>query len=677
MDQSKPFNQKVGMVKAMLLADAVFLGVMSLFRVVFFFRFADFSQLEGYWGDVAHAFILGVRFDLTVIGYIQTLATLILLIFYRVNNARFVNLLQRFFILYFFILFTISSLLLATDFGFYSYFQDHTNILIFGILDDDTAALWNTLLKNYNVPLILSLFALYEGSMLFLLIRLFGRSTEGKLRLLRPGRIAVITLFLVSNILAARGSLNMYPLGIMDTAISESMFVNKLSINGVHTFYRALELRGVNKRGQYDLIKLMGYKGRIEEAFKVHRQTDKIDKNDLINNITYHLDKNETIEQVRPHVVVIMMESFGSFLTRFQSEEFNVLGALEKHFNADILFKNFTSTDNGTIGSLESLLVDLPFRPGSDHFAENKYLRTSFRSSPAFLYKAKGYTTSFMYGGNVGWRDIDKFFAKQGFDHIYGDHDIAEIVPDKSKKYEDDWGVFDEYLFDFIEAKLRNATTPQFIMVMTTTNHPPYVIQEDYKPMPLVIPQALESRLTGDRELVKARFKAYQYANDKAGVLLDHIKNTPLREKTVVAITGDHNFGNMINFSTEEYLQFRGVPFYIYLPKKLRPKQYDNSVFGSHKDIMPTLYPFTLSDADYIAIGQNMFDTSKPHYAFNASGLVASKEGAVLGLGPVSHYLWKEGKLVPTAKVPQTENALEYFRATQSVTEYFVESHRQ
>lgn len=675
MEHLKPFNRLVSIVKTMLVADLVFLLLMSLFRGIFFVRFADFDQLEGFWGDVGHAFFLGLRFDLTVVGYIQFLATLVLLSAFLLKRHAPFRFLNIFFVFYYFVMFTLASLILASDFGFYSYFQDHINILIFGIMDDDTAALWSTLLKNYNVPLIVTLFLTYEGTMLVLLVKLFKKKFLTRWTLSTGAQSGVIVLFLVLNFLAGRGGVSMYPLGIMDTAISNNMFVNKLSINGVHTLYRAAELRVQNKSGQYDLIKVMGYKGRIADAFRVHLGKDTINETDLISNITYRTDHNATIEKLRPHVIVVMMESFGSYLAQFQSPTFNVLGSLEKHFHEDILFTNFTSTDNGTIGSLESLVVGLPFRPGSDHFAENEYLRTSFRSSPAFLYKAKGYETSLLYGGNVGWRDIDKFFSRQGFDHIYGDHEIESVVPDKNKKYKDDWGVFDEYLFDFIEGKLRDATSPQFMIVMTTTNHPPYVIQEDYRPKPLEIPAELEKRLTGERDLVHARFKAYQYANEQAGKLLDHIKESPLKEKTVVAITGDHNFGNMISFPTADYIKFRGVPFYIYLPESLKPESYDNRVFGSHKDIFPTLYPLTLSDTEYIAIGQDMFDTKKKHAAFNASGLVASDKGAVLALGPVRYFNWVDGKMQSSAKTSWTEGLLRYYRATLSVTDYFIRSH--
>jgi hypothetical protein len=50
---------------------------------------------------------------------------------------------------------TLLLICLAVDTGYYSYFQDHINVLIFGLLDDDTLALLRTFWKNYAVVQIL------------------------------------------------------------------------------------------------------------------------------------------------------------------------------------------------------------------------------------------------------------------------------------------------------------------------------------------------------------------------------------------------------------------------------------------------------------------------------------------------------------------------------------------
>ena len=47
------------------------------------------------------------------------------------------------------------------DFGYFSYFHDHINVLIFGIIDDDTVAVMKTIYANYPIFLGIFLFSLF------------------------------------------------------------------------------------------------------------------------------------------------------------------------------------------------------------------------------------------------------------------------------------------------------------------------------------------------------------------------------------------------------------------------------------------------------------------------------------------------------------------------------------
>ena len=55
---------------------------------------------------------------------------------------------------YYTIFFGFIVTLLCIDFGFYSYFQNHMNILMFGVFEDDTKALFSTIVENYPVVLV-------------------------------------------------------------------------------------------------------------------------------------------------------------------------------------------------------------------------------------------------------------------------------------------------------------------------------------------------------------------------------------------------------------------------------------------------------------------------------------------------------------------------------------------
>ena len=50
-----------------------------------------------------------------------------------------------------------------------------------------------------------------------------------------------------------------------------------------------------------------------------------------------------------------------------------------------------------------------------------------------------------------------------------------------------------------------------------------------------------------------------------------------------------------------------GVPFYLYVPNEYRAAaQYQPNRAGSHKDIVPTLYALSLSQAQYYQTGCNL-----------------------------------------------------------------------
>ncbi len=80
-----------------------------------------------------------------------------------------------------------------------------------------------------------------------------------------------------------------------------------------------------------------------------------------------------------------MVESFGMPILKYQSEEFDIMGNLKKHFEEDILFTNIISEGDGTIASLEALLLNIPYRPNSFPFSQSDYAQTSFYFLPSFF----------------------------------------------------------------------------------------------------------------------------------------------------------------------------------------------------------------------------------------------------------------------------------------------------
>jgi phosphoglycerol transferase MdoB-like AlkP superfamily enzyme len=657
------FFEFIARLKQTVLVSFLFLFFMTIFRFVFFIRYAKFEgALKNiYYSDIFNAFFLGLRLDLTFIGYVHAIPLIYLIVLLILSNNNLFKFFTSFAKIYFTISYLLISLLLAGDQLFYSYFGEHINMFVFGVFDDDIKALWITFLEEHNYLLIFFLCGIYIYILIFM-IRYIFRKTEVR----KANEVSVIKqilfviLLLVLNFMSIRGTFGMYPLGKMIPDVSSNQFINQLPLNGVRAYILAYKMRIKDNKGKYDLIKDMGYDNNIEKAFEVHLNKMDINRSNLLSNITYKTNKNILLENSPCHVILIVVESFGLPITKFQSDSFDILTSFKKHMEEDILFDNFVSSSNGTIGNLESIILGIPGRPNSNNFTNSQYIRTSFDFAPAFTYKKNNYETSFIYGGDLSWRDLGKFASCQGFDNVYG---RAALIQDESidkGQVMHPWGVFDEYVYKFIYSKLQNATKPQFIIAMTTNNHSPHNPPKNYRGKSLILSKTLKEHI--NQEIDPNKMKDYQYAVDMLGQFIDKVKSGNLKSNTIIASTADDNtLGNIMKYDDNEMLQKDNIPFYLYIPNDIRPTNINTSVFGSHKDIMPTLYNLSLSDCEYITVGTNLLDENQVHYGFNDHKIIFGKE-AVITLTENKNDIYNK--------------MINYYKATLAVTEYLVKSRK-
>ena len=659
-------SKTLNIFKKLIFMHLIFLSLMSIFRLIFvnYYNPLDDEEMNIFMSDIVEAFILGFRLDLTVIGYIQIIPTLLLIVLYYLKKEFLLNLANKFLIYYLFLTYLLVSLLLFCDFAFYSYFKDHINILFFGLIDDDTKALIITMWQNYNVIMILSIFFIYLY-ILYKTIKFIILKQDKEIKsffYIKISFVIFIILFLL-NFLAVRGTFGMYPLGKMIPNVSTNAFINQISQNGFRAFTSAYGIRKKYLKREYNLIEETSYKNNIQDAFRVIKGINNIDETNLLNNIKY---KTRKIDDKDYNIIVIMVESFGSHILEYNSEKFNILGELKQHFEEDILFTNFISSGNGTISSLQALLLNIPHRPKSFAFSQSIYKQTAFSYTSAFLYNNANYDTSFIYGGDLSWRNLGTFIKFQDYNNVEGKINIYNHLKNKNEyksKKEDEyfhpWGVFDEYLYEYILDKLEQSSKKQFIVALSTNNHPPYNIPNDYVENSLIFSDKLKNHITGSLSLAKKRLASYAYALNSVGVFLTKFKKTKFADNTIIVITADNNtIDGIMKYDDKKLFNSKNIPLYFYLPKELKAKLNINTkVAGSHKDIFPTLYNLTLKDTSYLALGNDLFDSTTEHYGFNGSMIVNTNDS-----------IFK----LKSLKEKTNEKALKYYKASLAVTEYLI-----
>ena len=426
------------------------------------------------------------------------------------------------------------------------------------------------------------------------------------------GVLLVGTLILYLSL--GRGTLTTFPLAQKHLTVSSISAVNNVVPNGVVALYYGYQ----DFRRSKDFGLASDHQGRqLFEAFYGAAPGS----SSLFPQFFVQTRKSEGLRSSPPDVVLNLVESMGQglLLDRFNGSV-PLVGALAPHLQQDYYFQHFLPAHNDTQKSVLSLLLNTEHSEIS--YSGHQY--TKLETSAAQIFKRSGYRTVFIYAGFEGTKNRSEYFKRQGFDEFIGARQLKRLYPEMAMSV---WGGDDKYVYEQAIELLKYGrvdSKPLLIVTLSVTNHPPYKMPGHVEEKTPLSSKALASRLGA---LPMASMETFRYTNDQLGYFLAEIKESALKEKTIVVVTGDHAVRGL-DFTEQEALHQVSVPLYFYIPKRYEleiAKGATDSV-ASHKDVMPTLYHLALSEARYPNLGRNLFaelDPAGPHnFAYHSDYLV-------------------------------------------------------
>ncbi|EPT9362058.1 LTA synthase family protein [Campylobacter upsaliensis] len=335
--------------------------------------------------------------------------------------------------------------------------------------------------------------------------------------------------------------------------------------------------------------------------------------------------------QNKPHIFVNLMESFANNALEFHSLELNLLGELEKHFKEDFVFERFLSSGNGTAPSLFYLYFNSPIT-----LTKSKYFKTNLTQNPTEPFTKQGYEVIFITSGNRSWFELGTFLEGQKIKLI----DSISLLKDYPNAQKTAYGILDEYMYYKAYELFKGAEKPLLIISLSTSNHPPY---------PKVYESISKANLSGkiNEKLPKNTYENlnnYAYANSEFGKFVSKIKASDLKDKIIIAATGDHRVRDMKIDPLREKAFAYSVPFYLYVPQIYQNNlYYDKYRLASHKDIFPTLYELSLSETAYYSLGgRNLLaapSDEKLEFAFNE--VIWADEFGIYPLSSTKGYFYE------------------------------------
>lgn len=581
--------------------------IFSIFRLVFFLRFNTEETIKLYHSDTIAAFVVGLRFDILVLCYLIALPVLGSLILLFISKGKIYKLYEKFSVFYFSVVYPISFLLLIVDQQYFTYFQTHFSVIFFGFFEDDTNAVLTSMWTDHPVFSIIVLQTLLCLISIFLVRKIWIKPFLNQKSTLSTN-VVYTSIYFLSFALGLRGSLGVFPLNLDDASVSENGFVNLLPINGIFSLKNAFKERSDAQKYQSpsEILENGGFRNIQNLIGSFYGLDEKSIKRSYLDYLFKKTPVSPLLEKQKPDVVFVLMESFGGYFLNFHSQKMNLLGSLEKHLNEDYFFRNFLSSNNGTIYSLESIVTNSTGWPLISNTSQRFYPQ---ESSIAYPFKMAGYETIFITTGSSNWRNLHELLPSMYFDRILGSSYIKKNFPEAQEKT---WGVSDEYLYKQIMSMLNEKSSkPKLIFALTTINHTPYEFPSTYKGYPIQIPDSIKKVIIANADLAHTVFKSYQYGCNSLGDFISDLKAGANAQTTIVGATGDHNSYTLFPLESElgkGYENYR-VPFYLYLPESLKQNKHATSDrYGSHKDIWPTIIPHALSGQRYFTLGNNLLE---------------------------------------------------------------------
>lgn len=587
--------------------------ILWVFRCVFVVRYLPLTELQSGIRHLPLALMNSMRFDMLVAGYVM-LVPLILICLHRKEIAVYMA----------FIAAILSTACIA-DLGFYHNFNSHFNITLFDFFNEGPKELLRVIWEEYHV-------LCYIGIVILITYLTFKYSKYVMARL-KPitekwTRLSFSLLGIVFLFVCMRGSVTEFPLQIEDTIISPSQALNNAVPNAPYMLKDAWKSKNNAFRLEDCQELLNDYRfNTLSEAVKefnndaiVYADTFKT----LQNALFAYQPRNEHHEC--PNVLIILAESWSNYLIELDSDKDNMLYGMRRHFNEDILFRNYQSVCNGTIASIENIVLSTPF----PRMFSSKYSYSPISTCITNPFTESGYTCKFFSGMDQAWEHCGDALKRQGFKQVVGKYELLE----KSTNYKyNPVGVYDHFLLNSILAELKSKSSlPRFLLAMTTTNHPPFVYPDDIELAPLDKSFYKKDCFNNVGDDVLSKYiTGFRYFNKVLGDFLTEFKKSPVSNNTIVVVTGDHNVRSILNYSKIGNRWKNSVPLYIYLPPRLRKDDYPEikDKWGCHYDIIATLAPIALSDTYYLKLGNDMLSDTLSldnTYSFNEQQVLANKD---------------------------------------------------
>jgi phosphoglycerol transferase MdoB-like AlkP superfamily enzyme len=339
-----------------------------------------------------------------------------------------------------------------------------------------------------------------------------------KLNQLKPTeKKSALVLLLVSGLmfLPIRGSFTVAPMNVGFVYFHPTKaYANHAAVNVIwNFFYKLQKAEVVYPRNFYDNASA----------------TIKFEALYPPNDSTVHL-----FNRKRPNIVLFILESFTAQVIEPLGGEKGLTPNLNQLCSEGVLFTNFFSSGERTDKGVISILSGYPAQPRTSiikYASKAQKLPYLFQSI-----KNLGYTTSFVYGGDVDFANFRAYLTSCNLNSMTTYEDFPG--QDVSK-----WGVHDHIVFERAFQEIDTATSPFFKVVLSLSSHEPFDV-----PMTPYIPGTNQESLF---------LNSAHYTDKCIGDFMAKAKQSEWWKNSVVIFVADHGSRHPHNKELKDKERYR------------------------------------------------------------------------------------------------------------------------
>lgn len=558
-----------------------FLGVRLLLYFSFFPLFSSLSFV-----DLFQSFLVGIRYDLCVLGAFGGLFLLAVLL--PVQNKRYYQIICA---LAAFV-WSVALWLCVGDLIYFSFVKRHTGSEI--------------LLAIYDLDLLVSLatsryaWVLLMGSVLSLLGIGFAWHWSGKVYQ-PPHKLTwkeILCLLSVALLIffAFRGQFGfrLKPLTVSEAYADGNLAAGNLALNGAFCIYKSLSKKYVPLS---ETVPAKEALQRTRNLFSSKQEQFVSDEYPLLR-----VRKQFNASGKDFNVVILLVESWMySYTDALSGSHYGATPVLDELVKKSLVFDNFYASGQRSINGAGTIMSGLPQLQGLPYFSLG--LESYHFAGLAQLLNQAGYDTFFAQPSDWNSARVGLVAQLTGFQNIYSKDDMSSIG-----NYINQGKISDYDGLMFLAERIKKTEKPFFAFFFTAAMHPPFApLHADFQHFAWNGPD-------------KGYLNTLNYTDWAIGQFIDLLKKQGQLENTVLILVADHTLGWGESGTFQDRFH---IPLLIYAPRLFAPERLTR--VGGQADLFPTVLDILNISLPYAAAGNSLLDTSARHFAFT------SQDGRVLG----------------------------------------------